>query len=229
MSNKTVFCGSGLRRTAAPQRGRERLMMRNLAARLAAFIAIALAYGCGAARPVKYYQLTIPADRPTSAETAQYPVTLLIGPLKASHLYREDRIVYGSSGEQMGTYEQHRWAEPPTEMIGMTLLHTLRAGGHFQSVIPLMSNAQGDFLLRGQLYDFKEVSGSALAARLTLELEMRDIKAGQTVWTHYYTHDEPVGGKDVPTVVAALNRNVHRAEEEVSSSLNQYFAAHPPK
>lgn len=214
---------------AAPIGGWEKLIMQKIHACLLLFVAIGVASGCGAARPVKYYQLTLPADRPTSAETAPYPVTLLIGPLKASHLYREDRIVYGSSGEQMGTYENHRWAEPPTEMIETTLLHTLRATGHFQSVIPLTSNAQGDFLLRGQLYDFKEVSGSGFAARLRLELEMRDVKTGQTVWTHYYAYDEPVSGKEVQTVVAALNRNVHRADEEVSSSLNEYFAAHPRK
>lgn len=204
-------------------------MVRNIVAYLGFFIAICAAYGCGAARPVKYYQLTVPADRPASPESAQYPVTLLMGPLKASHLYREDRIVYGSSGEQMGTYEHHRWAEPPTEMIETTLLHTLRATGRFQTVAPLTSNAHGDFILRGQLYDFKEVSGNGFAARLTLELEMRDVKTGQTVWTHYYTYDEPVSGKEVQAVAAALNRNVHRAEEEVSSSLNQYFAAHSPK
>jgi ABC-type uncharacterized transport system auxiliary subunit len=204
-------------------------MMRNIVARLLVLIAIGIVSGCGAARPVKYYQLTVPADRPASSESAQYPVTVLIGSLKASHLYREDRIVYGSSGEEMGTYEHHRWAEPPTEMIETTLLHTLRATGRLQTVAPLTSNAHGDFILRGQLYDFKEVSGNGFAARLTLELEMRDVKTGQTVWTHYYTYDEPVSGKEVSTVVAALNRNVHRAEEEISSSLNQYFAAHPPK
>lgn len=193
------------------------------------FAAIAISSGCGAARPVKYYQLTIPSEGIAAADAAPYPVTLLIGSLKASHLYREDRIVYGSSGEQMGTYESHRWAEPPTEMIETTLLHSLRASGRFQSVSPLTSSAHGDFVLRGELYDFKEISGSGLAARLTLDLDMRDLKTGETVWTHYYTHDEPVSGKEVSTVVAALDRNVHRAEAEVATSLNQYFAAHPLK
>jgi len=66
-------------------------------------------------------------------------------------------------------------------------------------------------------------------ARVTLELEMRDLNTGGTVWTHHYTHDEPVNGKDVPAVVAALDRNVQRAVAEVIASLDQYFAAHPVK
>ena len=88
---------------------------------------------------------------------------------------------------------------------------------------------KGDFAIRGRLYDFKEVSGSPMSARLTLELEMRDLNTGGTVWTHYYTQDEPVNGKDVPAIVAALDRNVQRAVTEVMGSLDQYFASHPAK
>jgi ABC-type uncharacterized transport system auxiliary subunit len=202
--------------------------VKNFVASFLICFAIGTICGCGAARPVKYYQLTVPADRP-AASPAQYPITLLVGPLKASHLYREDRIVYGSSTEQMGTYEHHRWAEPPTEMVEVSLIHTLRGAGRFQTVAPLTSNAHGDFILRGQLYDFKEVSGSGFAARLTMEWEMRDVKTGQTVWTHYYSYDEPVSGKEVPAMVAALNHNVQRADGEISASLNEYFAAHSGK
>src|SRR5260370_37073515 len=74
---------------------------------------------------------------------------------------------------------------------------------------------QGDFALRGHLYDFKEVTGPQMTARVTLDLEMRDLKNGATVWTHYYTFDEPASGKDVPAVVVALDKNVQRAVKEV--------------
>jgi len=189
------------------------------------FLVSVLASGCGAARPNKYYQLTVPgsdADPPSDS----HPVTLLLGPLQASHLYREDHIVYGSSGENMGTYEYERWAEPPTEMIQDVLLRMLRASGRYREVYPLRSSAHGDFLLYGHLYEFKELTGSTLAARLVLELDLRDTKTGNTVWSHFYSHDEPVSGKDVSAVVTALNRNVHRAVLEFQSTLDQYFAAH---
>jgi uncharacterized lipoprotein YmbA len=62
--------------------------------------------GCGAARPSKYYQLTVPSgDAAQAAGRSSNGVTLLLGPLRASHLYREDHIVYSSNGENMGTYE----------------------------------------------------------------------------------------------------------------------------
>ena len=192
-------------------------------------VVITFLTGCGAARPSKYYQLTVPANA-TSVENADaVPVTLLLGGLMTSHLYREDRIVYGNGPEQLGTYEFERWAEPPAELIQGVLLRQLRASGRYRAVYYRRSNMKGDFALRGRLYDFKELTGSQISARVTLDLEMRDLNTGGTIWTHYYTHDEPVNGKDVPAVVAALDRNVQRAVTEVVAGLDQYFASHPVK
>lgn len=185
--------------------------------------------GCGATRPSKYYQLTVPGEQTATQNADPAAATLLLGPLLASHLYREDRIVYSANGEQMGTYEYHRWAEPPTEMIEEVLLRNLRASGRYKAVYMHRSDATGDFALRGRLYDFKEVSGSPILARVTFDMELRDLKTGATAWTHFYTHDEPAGGKDVPSIVAALDRNVQAGVKEVLTGLEQYFATHPVK
>jgi ABC-type uncharacterized transport system auxiliary subunit len=184
--------------------------------------------GCGAARPMQYYQLTVPTDM-TQAEPNASGVSLAVGLMAASHLYREDRIVYSSGAQQMGTYEYQRWTEPPAEMIQEVLLRELRASGRYREVFSQRSSGHGDFVLRGRLYDFKEVSGSPLMARVTAEWELHDAKSGSTVWSHHYGHDEPVSGKDVPGMVAALDRNVQRAVSEVKAGLDQYFASAPNK
>ena len=189
-----------------------------------AALAAGLLAGCGAARPSKYYQLTIPGDSAPAAERSPYPVTLLLGPLRASHLYREDHIVYSSSGQNMGTYGYQRWAEPPTEMLVDVLLRDLRASGRYRAVDVLRSNSHGDYILYGRLYDFKEISAAPLMARITVDLELRETKTGSTVWNHFYAHDEPVSGKDISAVVAALDRNAQRGMAEVKSSLDQYFS-----
>jgi len=182
--------------------------------------------GCGAARPSKFYQLTAASDRAAGADPSPYAVTLLLGPITSSHLYRDDHIVYTSNGQTMGTYEYQRWAEPPSEMIGDVLLRELRVSGRYQHVYSLRSDVRGDYLLHGHLYDFREISGNGLAARVAFEFELRDSKTGSTVWTRYYSHDEPVGGKDVPAVVAALNRNVLSGLSELREGLDQYFSTH---
>jgi len=190
-----------------------------------AIMAVGLLAGCGASRPSKYYQLTVPGEAAPAAERSPFPVTLLLGPLRASHLYREDHIVYSSSGENMGTYEYQQWAEPPTEMLVNVLLRELRDSGRYRAVDILRSNSHGDYILYGRLYDFKEVSGAPLLARITVDYELRETRTGSIVWTHYYSHDEPVSGKDISAVVAALDRNAQRGMGEVKSSLEQYFSA----
>jgi ABC-type uncharacterized transport system auxiliary subunit len=193
---------------------------------LAMVIAGSLA-GCGATRPTQYYQLTVPADV-HHAETNPSGISLALGPLVASHLYREDRIVFSSGPHQMGTYEFQRWTEPPAEMIEEVLLRELRASNRYREVFTQRSSSRADYVLRGRLYDFKEVSGSPLQARVTVEFELKDMKSGTTVWSHYYSHDEPVDGKDVPAMVAALDRNIQRGVGEVKASLDQYFSSLPP-
>jgi len=190
--------------------------------------AILLAAGCGAARPSKYYQLTVPGDNQSAAEPNPLPITLLVGRITAPALYRDDQIVYSSGGESMGTYEYHRWAEPPTDMIAEIILRQLRASGRYRGVYSLRSDIHGDYLLHGRLYDFKEVSGLSEVARVTLELELRDLKSATPVWSHFYSHDEAAASKDVGAVVAALDHNTQQGIAECRSSLEQYFATHPP-
>ena len=215
-------------RTNPARAVRERRVFRKLSLCSLA-LTVGLAAGCGAARPSKYYQLTIPGDLAPAANPNPIPVTLLIGRMTGPALYREDEIVYSSGGEGMGTYEYHRWAEPPTEMIAEIMLRQLRASGHYRAVYALRSDIHGDFLLHGRLYDFKEVSGSSEVARVTMELELRNIKTAASVWSHFYSHDEPTAGKDVDAIVAALDKNVQQGIAECRTSLDEYFAAHPPQ
>jgi ABC-type uncharacterized transport system auxiliary subunit len=187
---------------------------------------VAAIAGCGGAHPMQYYQLTVPTETPHT-EVSASGVSLVLGPLVSSHLYREDRIVYSATKTRMGTYEFQRWSEPPAEMIQEVLLRELRASGHYRDVSLQRSSSRADYILHGRLYDFKEVEGEPLQARVTAEFDLKDLKSGATVWSHYYNHDEPVSGKDVQAMVTALDLNVHRAVEEVKAGLDQYFSSLP--
>ena len=199
--------------------------MRNTAAGVVVATMAAILCGCGAARPSKYYELTIPSLTSSAPTTQTYAITLLVASVTASHLYRGDRVVY-STGSEMGTYQYQRWAEPPAEMIEQLLIRQLRESGRYRAVYAQASSVHGDYFIRGHLYDFKEVSSSTLLARVTVELELHELKTGATVWTHYYTHDEPVAHKDVSAVISALDRNVQQGISEFAVSLDQYFGAH---
>ena len=100
----------------------------------------------------------------------------------------------------------------------------LQESERYQHVYSLRSDSRGDYVLRGRLYDFREITGNGVAARVAFEFELRDSKTGATVWSRSYSHDEPVSGKDVTAVVAALNRNVQSGLSEVLEGLDKYFS-----
>ncbi len=204
------------------------MLMRRI--QLAAFVLLlaGVVAGCGGSRPVKYYVLDIGPAPPTSA-SAQFPVTLLVSRITASHLYRDDRLVYGSGTVELGTYEYERWAEPPAELMQDMVITSLRASGSYRAVSRISSNLRGDYIVRGHLYALDEVQSPGLAARFTFQLELFDPKSGATVWAGSYTHDEPVNGKKVSDVVEALDRDVRAGLNQLTSELNQYFASHPPQ
>jgi ABC-type uncharacterized transport system auxiliary subunit len=189
-------------------------------------LAIVIA-GCGAPRPVKYYVIDAPPAA-TSSAPAQVPIVLLVSRFTASHLYRDDRLIYGSGPVELGTYEYDRWAEPPADMVQDLLIADLRASGQYRSVSRVSSSARGDYIVRGHLISMYGVDKPELVARFSLQLELFDPASRATVWTQTYTHDEPVQGKTVANIVEALDRNISAGLQQLSAGITQYFMSHPP-
>lgn len=183
-----------------------------------------LAAACGASRPTKYYALDAPAA-PAPATPAQIPARLLVARVTASHLYRDDRLVYGSGPVQLGTYEYERWSEPPVDMLQDMLISSLRASGQYRSVSRVGSASRGDYVVRGHLDALDEIDKPSLAARFSFQIELFDPGAGAVVWSSSYTHDEPVQGKHVSDVVEALDRNVQAGLQQLTTGLAQYLAS----
>jgi ABC-type uncharacterized transport system auxiliary subunit len=213
---------------AKKQREKERRVLSRRTQFSALLMLTILIAGCGAARPVKYYVLDVnPA--PANATAAQIPVTLLVGRFTASHLYHDDRLVYGSGPVQLGTYEYDRWAEPAADMVQDMLVTVLRSSGQYRAVSKVTSNVRGQYVVRGHLYAMYGVDQPELVARFIIQLELYDPAAHTTVWSQIYTHDEPVQAKTVPAIVEAMDKNVTAGLQQLSAGLTQYFVGHPPQ
>lgn len=204
------------------------MLMRSIRLIAVAILLAGFAAGCGSARPVKYYVIDA-GPAPTNAPSTVYPISLLVGRVSSSHLYRDDRIVFGSGPVQLGTYWDHRWAQTPADMVQDQLITSLRASGQYRSVSRLGSSSRGDFVVRSNLGALYEVDQPALVARFVLRVELFDSKAGASVWVGNYSHDEPVNGKNVAAVVEAMDRNIHAGMQQLTTGINQYFANHPPQ
>jgi len=183
--------------------------------------------GCGGTRPTKYYVLDVPPP-PTAQPPTQLSISLLVARPVTSHLYRDDRIVFGAGPVELGTYEFERWAQSPADMMQDLLVSYLRASKEYSSVLRPGSNAKGDFVVRSYLKSLYEVDKPELVARFDIHLDVYDPKAGRTVWSGHYSHDEPVGSKTVTAVVEALDKNVRAGMQQLTSELGKYFAEHPP-
>jgi ABC-type uncharacterized transport system auxiliary subunit len=202
-----------------------RLQLAALAVVLAAIVA-----GCGSARPVKYYILdTGTAPSPSTSANAPIPATLLVSRVVTSHLYRDDRLVYGAGNFQLGTYSDQRWAQTPADMVQDALVNSLRATGQYRSVLRIGSGIHGDYIVRSTLYSLYEMDQPTFAARFSMRVELFDPKSSSTVWIGNYAHDEPVSGKTVAAVVEAMDKNVRAGMQEFTSGIGQYLAGHPPQ
>jgi ABC-type uncharacterized transport system auxiliary subunit len=181
--------------------------------------------GCAKSKPIHYYTVGLPVA-PTLTTSAQ-PVSLLVGNIGGADIYQETPIVYRIGTNEIGAYQYSRWAEPPVELVKDKLIRILSASGDYQSVTSLGSTSNGQFLVRGRLYEFAEVDGANITGLVSMEFELYDRKSGKTLWTHFYSQSEAVQSKDIPAVVAALDTNLDRGLKEVAAGLSQYFSANP--
>lgn len=182
--------------------------------------------GCGSTKPIKYYTIQ-PATAP-AVTTAPQPVSLLVASVGAPEILRRPPIAYRIGGNEIGTYEYSQWEEPPVTMVQSSLIRLLRESGNYQSVASVSGTSSGQFVVRARLNDFEEVDAGSIAALVSMEFELYDRKSGKVVWTHSYTQSDPVQGKEMSAVVAALDANLARGLKEVAAGINQYFATNPP-
>jgi len=190
----------------------------------AAMTALLLASGC-TPHSVQYYQLSVPVNRVAPAETG--PV-LLVGRIATPQALQDGRIHYREGSNEVGTYEYHRWTDPPGIIVKDALIHVLRASGKYKAVQDAGSSTDGDYTVRGKLQEFSELDGGGITTRVSLDLELREVKTGRMVWNQAFTHDDPVQAKKVADVVASLDRNLQVVLGDAVSAIGSYVAAHPP-
>jgi ABC-type uncharacterized transport system auxiliary subunit len=172
---------------------------------------------------VQYYQLSANVKPAAAAETG--PV-LLVGRIATPQALQDGRIRYHAGSNEVGAYEYHRWTDPPGMLVRESLIHVLRASGKFKSVQEAGSTAEGDYTVRGKLLEFSELDGNGILTRVSLDLELREVRTGRLVWNQVLTHDDPVQAKTVSDVVQSLDRNLQVVLGDAASAIGSYVTAH---
>jgi ABC-type uncharacterized transport system auxiliary subunit len=181
--------------------------------------------GCGHPKAIRYY--TVQSVTAPVLSTDAQSVSLVVGSINGPEIFRGSPIAYRIGTNEFGTYQYSQWTEPPVMMVQSSLIRVLKASGNYQSVASLGSSENGQFLVRGRLFDFEEVDGGSISVLVSMEFELVDRKSGKVVWTHFYSQSEPVQGKEMSAIVTALDVNLDRGLKETAAGLNQYFSANP--
>jgi len=196
-------------------------MHRTIRLTLTSLLALSLS-GCESSKPIRYYTLQIPPAPTLTTNT--YPVSLVVANISGTQFFQDAPIAYRIGVNEIGTYQYSHWSEPPVSLVRRRLIRILRSSGDYRSVTELGNNADGQFVVRGRLYDFEEVDTASIAGLVSMEFDLCDRKSGKVLWSHYYSQSEPVQSKEISAVVTALDLNLDRGLKEVAAGLGQYFS-----
>ena len=178
---------------------------------------------CVATKPVHYY--TIEPASPPANQGKPDGLILLVGDISTPEALQDGRIRYRIGSNQAGAYEYHRWTEQPGSMVRSSLLRALRASGKYQRVLESSSSANGDYLVRGKLYEFGEVDNTSIQTKLSLQVELVDRKTNRNVWDRVVEREEPVSSKSVADVVQSLDRNLQHVVGETAAEIGKFLAS----
>jgi len=182
--------------------------------------------GCGgAAKYPNYYTLHIqpPVDPPAQEGVR---TSLAVREFRSPAYLRQGAIVYKTSPEQIGFYNYHRWAVDPREFLTNAVADHLRASGNFTQVKLYDGRSDVDYVLSGRLEDLEELDyGGGVKVEVAISAQMVNLANGATVWSNAVSEVGTVDKRDVPTVVAEMNRTMERAIEKLLTPAPSVVAA----
>jgi ABC-type uncharacterized transport system auxiliary subunit len=172
--------------------------------------------GCGgAAKYPNYYTLHIqpPVDPPAQEGVR---TSLAVREFRSPAYLRQGAIVYKTSPEQIGFYNYHRWAVDPREFLTNAVADHLRASGNFTQVKLYDGRSDIDYVLSGRLEKLEELDyEGGVKVEVAISAQMVNLANGATVWSNAVSEIGTVDKRDVPTVVAEMNRTMDRAIEKL--------------
>jgi ABC-type uncharacterized transport system auxiliary subunit len=172
--------------------------------------------GCGGAvKYPNYYTLHLPPPPDPPVQEGVRTI-LAIREFRSPTYLRQGAIVYKASPEQLGFYEYHRWAVDPREFVTNAVTERLGASGNFRQVKRYDGRPDVDYVLSGRLEKLEEIDyDGGVKVEVAISAQMTSLATGSTVWTNSVSEVGTVSQRDVPAVVAEMNRTMGRAIEKL--------------
>jgi uncharacterized lipoprotein YmbA len=197
--------------------------MKNLAV---AFMGALVLAGCGSVRYPTNYVLNLPpqARRPVISSGALGPVA--IREFRCPEYLCEGRIVYRPAPEEVGFYENHRWAMNPRQAITQYLEDYLRGQSLFKSVAVHERGSETAYVLSGNIERLEEVDeGRDVHAVCRISAQLLDTRTRSVVWSHTASETVAVEKRDIAGVVSSLSAAVRTVGDRLLKSMAEELPA----
>ena len=178
--------------------------------------------GCGRVRYPAYYTLNLPAP-PDPPAPENVKTSIAVREFQAPNYLRQGPIVFRTTPEEIGFYEFHRWAADPRALVTSAVIDHLRASGQFALVSIYNGRPDHEYVFSGKLEKLEEVDYSAgVKVEVAMSGQITNVKTGSTVWSNAVSEVGSVSERNVPGVVAQMNRTMDEA-------INKLLATVPPQ
>jgi ABC-type uncharacterized transport system auxiliary subunit len=182
-------------------------------------VALCLSGCMGKVRYPSYYTLSLPTPPDPPVQGASH-AALAIREFRAPGYLRQGAIVYRESPEQVGFYNYHRWAVDPREFLTNAVADRLRGSGNFAVVRKYDGHSDVDYILSGRLEKLEEVDyQGGVHVEVAISADVINLHTGTTVWTNSVSEAGNLAQRNVPAVVAEMNRTINRAIEKLLATL----------
>jgi uncharacterized lipoprotein YmbA len=197
--------------------------MKNLAA---VFMAALVLAGCGSVRYPTSYVLNFPPPAPRAALSNGALGPVAIREFRCPEYLCEGRIVYRPGPEEVGFYENHRWAMNPRQAITQYLENGLRTQSLFQSVTVRERGSEAAYVLSGSIQRLEEVDeGRDVHAVCTISAQLLDTRTRSVVWSHTASETVSVEKRDIAGVVSSLAAAAGTAADRLLKSMTDELPA----
>lgn len=211
------------RGAGAATRGQRRGGACGRAMAIPAVLAVLVA-GCGGTVPEsRYYVLHYEA----APDRSHPPLDLVLGveSFSTQPLYRDRRIAYRASENEVVYYPYRYWAASPGELVADQLANHIRQVGLVRALELAPFGHSPDWLLSGHVQEFNQVKrGEETAARLEITVRLESLEDRRILREEILAVEKPVHGRGPEDVAEAMSVAVHDAGEQVIEIMREEAA-----
>lgn len=149
--------------------------------------------------------------------------TLLVAVPEAAPGFDSNRIAYTREPLKLDYYNNSVWSDTPAKMLLPILVHAFETTGAFKAVIsppaPVLADLRIDVRVIRLQHELLTQPGQV---RLTIRMEMVDIRKGQALGTQVFEAVEPVASEDAYGAARAANNAVRKVLADLLPFALQY-------